>query len=53
MEEKEKLDFEQRLDKINNMSVQRFQNELEKHNIECKILDNYVFDLATALKKSN
>ena len=47
----EKLTFEETIKKINSMSVERFQNELEKHNIECKILDNYVFDLVKELMK--
>tara|TARA_R100001509_G_scaffold146737_1_gene103843 strand:- start:305 stop:481 length:177 start_codon:yes stop_codon:yes gene_type:complete len=38
---------------VSRMTVDEFQNELEKHKIECNTMDNYVFDLAKAIKESN
>ena len=38
--------------KVTSMSVDEFQTQLEKHNIECNTMDNYVFDLAKAIKES-
>ena len=37
---------------VSRMTVEEFQTELEKHKIECNTIDNYVFDLAKAIKES-
>ena len=37
---------------VSMMTVDEFQTQLEKHKIECNTMDNYIFDLAKALKKS-
>ena len=37
---------------VSRMTVDEFQTELEKHKIECNTMDNYVFDLAKAIKES-
>ena len=39
--------------KVTSMTVDEFQNQLEKHKIECSTMDNYVFDLAKAIKESS
>ena len=49
MIEKRKLDLELALIKISAMSVDDFQNNLEKYKIDNNIIDNYVFDLAKSL----
>ena len=38
---------------VSRMTVDEFQTELEKHKIECNTMDNYVFDLAKAIKESS
>ena len=38
---------------VSMMTVDEFQNQLEKHKIECNTMDNYVFDLAKAIKENN
>ncbi len=38
--------------KVTSMTVDEFQTQLEKHKIECSSIDNYVFDLAKAIKES-
>ena len=38
---------------VSMMTVDEFQNQLEKHKIECNTMDNYVFDLAKAIKESS
>lgn len=38
---------------VSRMTVDEFQNELEKYKIECNTIDNYVFDLAKAIKENN
>lgn len=38
---------------VSRMTVDEFQTELEKHKIECNTIDNYVFDLAKAIKESS
>ncbi len=40
------------LNKVTSMTVDEFQTQLEKHKIECNTMDNYVFDLAKAIKES-
>ena len=37
---------------VNSMTVDEFQTALEKYKIDSNTLDNYVFDLAKALKES-
>ena len=38
---------------VSRMTVDEFQTELEKHKIDCNTMDNYVFDLAKAIKESS
>ena len=38
---------------VSSMTVNEFQNQLEKHKIECNTIDNYVFDLAKAIMESS
>lgn len=40
------------LNTVSMMTVDEFQTQLEKHKIESNTMDNYVFDLAKALKES-
>ena len=40
------------LNTVSMMTVDEFQTQLEKHKIECNTMDNYVFDLAKAIKES-
>tara|TARA_R100000742_G_C4240654_1_gene60419 strand:+ start:364 stop:546 length:183 start_codon:yes stop_codon:yes gene_type:complete len=49
LHDKRKLDLELALIKISAMSVDDFQNNLEKYKIDNNIIDNYVFDLAKSL----
>ena len=37
---------------VSRMTVDKFQTELEKYKIESNTMDNYVFDLAKAIKES-
>jgi len=38
---------------VSRMTIDEFQTELEKHKIECSSIDNYVYDLAKAIKESS
>ena len=38
---------------VSRMTVDEFQTELEKHKIECNSIDDYVYDLAKAIKESS
>lgn len=38
---------------VSSMTVNEFQNQLEKHKIECNTIDNYVFDLAKAIMENS
>ena len=49
---KERDDFEKALNKISNMTVDEFQNQLEKNKIDHWTIDSYIFDLAKTLMKS-
>ena len=40
------------LAKVTSMNVEDFQTELEKQGLEFRTLDNYIFDLAKAIKES-
>ena len=41
------------LNTVSMLTVDEFQTQLEKHKIECNTIDNYVFDLAKAIKESS
>lgn len=41
------------LNTVSMMTVDEFQNQLEKHKIESNTMDNYVFNLAKAIKESS
>jgi len=49
-EERDKI--KSALAKVTSMNVEDFQNELEKQGLEFRTLDNYIFDLAQAIKES-
>ena len=53
MERNEKWRLQTALGIVSRMTVDEFQTELEKHKIECNTIDNYVFDLAKAIKESS
>ena len=46
---KQRDDFDKALKKILSMTVDEFQNQLEKHKIDYWKIDSYVFDLAKVL----
>ena len=46
---KQRDDFDKALKKISSMTVDEFQNQLEKHKIDYWKIDSYVFDLAKVL----
>ena len=39
------------LNTVSMMTVDEFQTQLEKYKIESNTMDNYIFDLAKALKE--
>ncbi len=41
------------LNTVSMMNDDEFQTQLEKHKIEGNTMNNYVFDLAKAIKESN
>ena len=53
MKRDDKWRLETALGIVSRMTVDEFQTELEKHKIECNTMDNYVFDLAKAIKESS
>ena len=52
MERDEEWRLQTALGIVSRMTVDEFQTELEKHKIDCNTIDNYVFDLAKAIKES-
>ena len=52
MYDKDKWKLNCALGIVSRMTVDEFQTELEKHKIQSNTMDNYVFDLAKALKES-
>tara|TARA_R100000426_G_scaffold4269_4_gene6636 strand:+ start:533 stop:697 length:165 start_codon:yes stop_codon:yes gene_type:complete len=53
MERDEEWRLQTALGIVSRMTVDEFQTELEKHKIDCNTIDNYVFDLAKAIKESS
>ena len=49
---KQRDDFEKALNKISSMTVDEFQDELEKYKIDYWTIDSYIFDLAKVLMKN-
>ena len=52
MYSEEEWQMQTALNIVSSMTVDEFQTQLEKHKIESNTMDNYVFDLAKALKES-
>ena len=52
MHSEEEWQMQTALNIVSSMTVDEFQTQLEKHKIESNTMDNYVFDLAKALKES-
>ena len=52
MNDKKSWDLQIALNKVTSMRVDKFQTELEKHNIDANTMDNFIFDLAKALMRS-
>ena len=52
MYDKDKWKLNCALGIVSRMTVDEFQTELEKHKIQSNTMDNYVFDLAKAIKES-
>jgi|9_EtaG_2_1085328.scaffolds.fasta_scaffold07078_2 recombinational DNA repair protein RecT len=52
----DRTELKANLKKIGNMTVDKFQNQLEEykvgHSNDCQIIDNFIFDLAKALSES-
>ena len=52
IDKEERNKIKSALAKVTSMNVEDFQNELEKQGLEFRTLDNYIFDLAQAIKES-
>ena len=52
MYSEEEWQMQTALNIVSSMTVDEFQTQLEKHKIESNTMDNYVFDLAKAIKES-
>jgi hypothetical protein len=52
MHSEEEWQMQTALNIVSSMTVDEFQTQLEKHKIESNTMDNYVFDLAKAIKES-
>ena len=52
MHSEEEWQMQTAINIVSSMTVDEFQTQLEKHKIESNTIDNYVFDLAKALKES-
>ena len=52
MNSEEKWQMRTALNIVSSMTVDEFKTQLEKHKIESNTMDNYIFDLAKALKES-
>lgn len=52
MYSEEEWQMQTALNIVSSMTVDEFQTQLEKHKIESNTMDNYIFDLAKALKES-
>jgi len=53
MHSEEEWQMQTALNIVSSMTVDEFQTQLEKHKIESNTMDNYVFDLAKAIKESS
>ena len=51
MHSEEEWQMQTALNIVSSMTVDEFQTKLEKHKIDSNTLDNYIFDLAKALKE--
>ena len=52
MHSEEEWQMQTAINIVSSMTVDEFQTQLEKHKIESNTMDNYVFDLAKAIKES-